>query len=208
MTLPPAGIGDTPGPFAAMIAAMSDPESPSASAAVAVAGRSARLVFEPLRAAHAALLFPLLADPRLYAYVPDEARATVALLAERFAELEAGAPAGTNETWLNWVIRRAADGAAIGTLQATVEPDARAWLGYLLAPSAWGHGYATEACDWLVGELARRHGVHELLASVDVRNAKSIAVLERVGFARVAVCAAELRGVATTDYRYLLRVAE
>lgn len=190
-----------------MISAVSHPETRAGACTAAVPGHSARLLLEPLRAAHAALLFPVLADPRLYTYVPDEARATVALLAWRLAELERGAPPGSNETWLNWVLRRRDDGAAIGTLQATVEPGARAWIGYLFAPSAWGCGYATEACAWLVGELARRHGVRDVLASVDVRNAKSIAVLERVGFARAAVCAAELRGAASSDYRYVLRVA-
>ncbi len=121
--------------------------------------------------------------------------------------LARGAPPGSSETWLNRVLRRQDDGTAIGTLQATVEPGARAWVGYLLTPSAWGHGFATEACAWLVAELARSHGVRSVLASVDVRNAKSIAVLERVGFVRSATCAAELRGAATSDYRYLLSVA-
>lgn len=186
---------------------MSDPDTRIPGATRPGAGRTARLTLEPLRAAHAALLFPILADARLYTYVPDAARATVALLSERFGELERGAPPGENEIWLNWLLRRRDDGAAIGTLQATVEPGGRAWIGYLLTPPAWGHGFATEACAWLVAELARRHGVRDIMASVDVRNARSIAVLERVGFARVATCAAELRGEATTDYRYLLSVA-
>lgn len=182
-----------------MIGAMSDPELPSADAAC-----TARLRLEPLRPAHAALLFPLLADPRLYTYVDDEARATVALLAARFAELAAGAPPEANETWLNWVMRRIDDGAAIGTLQATLVADRRAWIGYLLTPSAWGQGFATEACRWLIDELAQRHGVRDVLASVDARNARSIALLERLGFARVATGAAELRGAATIDHRYRL----
>ena len=77
----------------------------------------------------------------------------------------------------------------------------------MLTPSAWGQGFATEACHWLITELAQRHGVREILASVDVRNAKSIALLERLGFARVATCAAELHGAATIDHRYRLSVA-
>ena len=181
---------------------MADPDVPNPDAAC-----TARLALEPLRAGHAARLFPLLADPRLYVYVDDEARASVALLAARFAELARGAPAGSNETWLTWVIWRRADGAAIGTLQATLEPGGRAWIGYLLTPSAWGQGYATEGCKWLLAELAQRHGVLEILASVDARNARSIALLERLGFARVATCAAELHGAATIDHRYRLSVA-
>lgn len=190
-----------------MMRAMNDPDTRRPAALADGAAHTARLWLEPLHAAHAALLFPTLADPRLYTYVPDEARATVALLAARFGELARGAPPEANACWLNWVLRRRDDGAAIGTLQATVEPRGRAWIGYLLAPAAWGQGFATEACAWLVAELAQRHRVRDVLASVDAGNLRSIAVLERVGFARVATCAAELRGVATTDYHYLLRVA-
>lgn len=191
-----------------MMSEMSDPETRNRGPVVTGAGvHTARLTLEPLRAEHAALLFPMLADPCMYTYVGDEARATVALLAERFGELTRGAPPEANETWLNWVMRRRDGGAAIGTLQATIEPGGQAWIGYLLSPSAWGQGFATEACTWLVAELACRYEVREILASVDVRNVKSIAVLERVGFVRDAICAAELRGKATTDYRYRLSVA-
>ena len=163
-----------------------------------------RLAITPLRAAHAPLLFPLLADPRQYAYIPDAARATVGELWRRFEELERGPPPGDDERWLNWILLRRDDGAPLGTLQATVVDGAPAWIGYALVPPAWGRGYATEAVAWLVAELTARHGVREILASVDVRNAKSIAVLERVGFARVATEAAELRGEPTTDHRYRL----
>lgn len=54
--------------------------------------RTARLAITPLRAGHAPLLFPLLADPLQYRYVPDAARATVAELWQRFEQLERGAP--------------------------------------------------------------------------------------------------------------------
>ena len=190
-----------------MMRAMGDPDTRSPGAAAGCAAHTARLRLEPLRAADAVLHLPMLADPRLYTYVSDDARATVTLLAARFGELARGAPPEANECWLNWVLRRRDDGAAIGTLQATIEPGGRAWIGYLLASAAWGQGFATEACAWLVAELAQRHRVCDVLASVDARNLRSIAVLERLGFARVAACAAELRGVATTDYRYRLRVA-
>lgn len=171
------------------------------------AALTARLAITPLRAVHAPLLFPLLADPRQYAYVPDAARASVAELWQRFAELERGPADGSDERWLNWLLLRRDDGAPLGTLQATVTAGAPAWIGYALVPPAWGRGYATEACAWLVAELPARHAVREILASVDVRNAKSIAVLERLGFERVATEAAELHGKPTTDYRYRLLCA-
>ena len=176
-------------------------------ATLSAATRTARLDIEPLRSMHAPALFPVLADPRIYAYVPDRLHETVESLADRFAILERGAPAGTPEVWLNWALRRADTGACIGTLQATVTPDSHACIGYTLGPPAWGHGFASEACDWLVAELMRRYVLSEILATVDIRNVRSIRVLERVGFDRIGTEPAALRGQATTDYRYRLDCA-
>ena len=182
---------------------MDEPErngvATSSAAAITV-----RLRIEPLRAAHAPLLFPVLADPRIYTYVPEAAHPSVASLAQRYARLEAGAPAESNEVWLNWALRRNDTLAYIGTLQATVTPGLDAHIGYVLAPPAWGQGFATEACAWLVAELRERYAVGEILATVDVRNARSIRVLERLGFGCIGTEAAELHGASTTDYRYRL----
>jgi RimJ/RimL family protein N-acetyltransferase len=52
-----------------------------------------------------------------------------------------------------------------------------------------------------------RRGVREILASVDTRNARSIALLERLGFERVATEGAELHGEPTRDHRYRLACA-
>src|SRR6185436_15552722 len=118
--------------------------------------QTARLRIEPLRTSHATLLFDTLADARIYAYVPDEMHATVDSLAQRYAFLERGAPPGVDEVWLNWALQRVDTGAYIGTLQATVTPDSHASIGYVLTPSAWGQGFATEACRWLLGALRDR----------------------------------------------------
>jgi ribosomal-protein-alanine N-acetyltransferase len=165
---------------------------------------TARLRIEPLRAAHAPLLFPVLADPRIYAYVPDEIHATVESLAARYAFLERGAPQGEADVWLNWALQRADTGAWVGTLQATVTPDSHAYIGYVLGPLAWGQGFATEACKWLVADLQKRYVLGEIRATVDVRNLRSVRVLERIGFRRVGTERAELRGEVTSDYRYRL----
>ena len=165
---------------------------------------TARLDIEPLRAAHAPLLFPVLADPRIYRYVPDEVHPTLDSLANRFARLERGAPAGSRECWLNWVLRRADTSAYIGTLQATVTPGSHAYIGYVLGPPDWGQGFATEACAWLVAELQMRFSLGEILATVDVRNLASIRVLERLGIRSLGKEPAEIRGERTTDYRYRL----
>jgi len=173
----------------------------------AMSGLTARLRIEPLRVGHAAMMFPVLADPRLYEYAPDTSRASVAELISRFAQLAAGPPADAGEVWLNWVLITHDNGVPVGTLQATLMADGRAWVGYSLVPAAWGQGLASEACAWLLAELPRRHGVREILASVDVRNAKSIALLERSGFECFGTEAAELNGEPTTDHLYRIACA-
>ena len=127
-------------------------------------------------------MFRVLTDPSLYHYIPDEIPQSIAALAKRYAFLERGAPADAREVWLNWVLRRADSGAYVGTLQATVTPDSHAYIGYVLGRDSWGQGLATEACGWLVDELQERFALKEILATVDVRNVRSVRVLERLGF--------------------------
>jgi RimJ/RimL family protein N-acetyltransferase len=123
-----------------------------------------RLHVEPLRSVHAPLLFPALADPRIYLYVPDDVHPTVDSLTSRFARLERGAPVESEEVWLNWVLQRMDTSAYIGTLQATVTPDSHAYIGYVLGPPAWGHGFATEIA---MPVDRRRH--RDMLAAISSR---------------------------------------
>ena len=70
------------------------------------------------------------------------------------------------------------DGQLIGKLGAWKLPE----IGFLLDPAAWGHGYASEA---LAAFIERRHGLGStiLTADVDPRNASSLKLLARHGFA-------------------------
>lgn len=69
------------------------------------------------------------------------------------------------------------DGVLIGKLGAWKMPE----IGFLIDPSQWGRGYASEA---MVAFINRRRelGSRELTADVDPRNAPSIRLLERHGF--------------------------
>jgi RimJ/RimL family protein N-acetyltransferase len=78
----------------------------------------------------------------------------------------------------------------------------------MLASSAWGQGFATEACRWLVAELQNAFLLTEILATIDTRNTGSLRVLERLGFHCVGTEPAEIHGEATTDFRYRLGCGE
>ena len=138
-----------------------------------------RLRIEPLTAAHAAAMLPVLSDERLYRYMPAQRHDTVESLAARYRRLEAG-PADPDERWLNACLFRIDTGAAIGYVQATVLRRARvALVAYVLAPGHWGHGYANEGLRWLLGHLAAGGEVDVARAQIDDRNAASIALVAR-----------------------------
>jgi RimJ/RimL family protein N-acetyltransferase len=111
----------------------------------------------PLRAADAEELFPLLDDSGLHRFIGG-APLPLPELEERYRRLEAGAPPERGETWFNWVIRRAGDGCAVGTAQATVRGDL-AQVAWVVAQRWQGQGYAGDAARALVAWLRGRHGL-------------------------------------------------
>jgi ribosomal-protein-alanine N-acetyltransferase len=85
-----------------------------------------------------------------------------------------------------WGIARLDDGVVIGTctLADVVARHRRAELGFALAHAHWGHGYANEAVGRLLRFAFDELDLHRIEADVDPRNARSIALLERLGFRR------------------------
>ena len=61
-------------------------------------------------------------------------------------------------------------------------------IGYILAPSAWGQGYAAEAVGTLVGHLHEQLSAHRIEAMIEPDNLRSVRLVERLGF----VCEAPL----------------
>lgn len=84
-----------------------------------------------------------------------------------------------------YLIRRQLDGLAVGGVGFKGRPDGDAVeIGYGLAPSARGHGYATEAVLALL-RIAAEHGVPIVRADTDLDNVASQRTLEHAGFERV-----------------------
>ena len=66
-------------------------------------------------------------------------------------------------------------------LQEDQYPDAEIEVGYILKRSAWGNGYATEACRRLVQFAFEETELEEIVAVTDPRNAASQKVLKKCG---------------------------
>ena len=58
----------------------------------------------------------------------------------------------------------------------------RVELGYWLLPEAWGQGLVSDALRAALAHVWSLDTVHFVLAQVEIRNPRSIAVLERLGF--------------------------
>jgi len=101
------------------------------------------------------------------------------------AFLEATAAHGDQRPFGHYRITRTADGKAIGGIGFKGQPDdGCVGVGYGLAPSARGHGYAGEALVALLN-VAADHGLSRVVADTTGDNVASQRTLERAGFRRV-----------------------
>lgn len=76
-------------------------------------------------------------------------------------------------------------------------PSGNVEMGYWIARSQWGRGFATEACEALI-DMARMLGLAQLEGSHFTDNPASARVLEKLGFAPVGIIAPRMscaRGV-------------
>ena len=158
------------------------------------------LHLEPLAPRHAEAMFAAIGDPVLYEHIDHGPPASAEHLRGVYRQLQARGPADGSEIWLNWVLfGTGAD--PLGFVQASVQPDGRAWVAYVLAQRAWGRGHATEALTAMLRHLFGALQVRQAMACVEQGNERSLGLLRRVGFRRgVGV---ELDGHALTETEQL-----
>ena len=148
-----------------------------------VALQTARLTLRPMGVGDTDAVFAMRSDAAVQRYgshPPWTERQTAVDYIARNAEAMA---AGTHA---QFAIERREDGVVVGTctLYALDAQCRRADIGYVLLPSQWGRGYATEAntalLDWGFGAL----DLNRVEADIDPRNVASARALERLGFVR------------------------
>ena len=143
-----------------------------------------RLWFDSLRESDAAVLFGYRSDPDVSRYqgwrpeTLDEAKG--------FIRNQSGFAQPVPGEWFQRAIRRIGDGSLIGDLGLHLSQDRQAEFGITLAPSAQGQGFAREALGGLFRTLFGRLDIHRVHASVDPRNAPSMALLQAVGMRQEA----------------------
>ena len=147
--------------------------------------QTARLTLEPLSAAHADEMAPLLADPSIYGFTGGEAP-TLDELRDRYRRQEKRRSPDGVERWLNWILRRREDGLAMGFVQSTVSDDppapapVTAVLAWVLGVDFQGAGYAREAAAAVVACLEDA-GVRRFVAYIHPAHTASMSVARALG---------------------------
>jgi len=99
--------------------------------------------------------------------------------------LRATASLGEQRPFSYYRITRRSDGRAVGGVGFKGQPEGGCVeIGYGLAPSARGHGYAAEAAIALLA-VAADHGLEKVIADTTLDNVASQRTLVRAGFRRV-----------------------
>lgn len=168
--------------------------------------RAGDLFLEPQLAAHATDMFEILSDPAIYEF-ENEPPPSLAWVTDRFQRLESRQSADGNQQWLNWVIRLP-DGALAGYVQATIDPDARAAIAYVLGSKHWGQGLARRAVRAMLVELASRHDVRCFSAVLKRDNYRSSGLLARLGLAPATAARCVEFGAGADELAYELECAE
>ena len=116
--------------------------------------------------------------------------------------LRATAAHGEQRPFGYYRISRLADGRAIGGIGFKGQPDAGCIeIGYGLAPSARGHGYAAEAVAAVLA-IAADHGLSRVIADTTPDNIASQRTLVRAGFRLVDTDGALYQYEALLDTRH------
>ncbi len=84
--------------------------------------------------------------------------------------------------WRMWVVTRAGDDTAIGTVNTHARRAGVAEIGYGFVPTSWGGGLAREAVAAMIDRLIRDEGHRRVFADTDPDNVASNRLLERLGF--------------------------
>jgi len=142
---------------------------------------TARLRLRPLAATDAAHIHALIGDKDVMEFwdAPEitDIEVTSEILAGQLFDAASGSA-------LYWAIERNGDRAFVGTCDISHidHHHRRAEIGFLLARPYWGMGLALEAMQAVIGHAATHLKLQRLSARTHVGNARSIALLGKLGF--------------------------
>ena len=127
-----------------------------------------------------------------------EAEAFIGSLPER--------PLAAIEEWAQLAIADKTTDALIGDIGLCRRaPGNVVEIGFTLSPAAQGRGLAAEACRAAIEWVFSFPEIEGLRAVIDARNARAIALVERLGMSFDRAETAEFKGASCTENHYVLR---
>ena len=138
-----------------------------------------RVSLRPPRHADCAAVFAYTSDPRASRFLGWAPHTDVEETAAFLKTCELGWLQGKR---LRWLIEDETH-TVVGMIEAQLSR-MLAGIGYVIAPDAWGRGYATEALQTVVDGLFEHTGIPAIWAVCDVENLASARVLDKSGFTR------------------------
>jgi ribosomal-protein-alanine N-acetyltransferase len=146
-------------------------------------------------------MFGVLNDVALYTFLDSAPPKSVESLRERYAKLEIGVSPDGSQRWLNWIVVLPTEGP-IGFVQATVIGPT-AWVAYVLGRAHWSRGYAAEGTGAMLSHLAESLSVSVFRATVELANARSIALLRLLGFRLASLSEVSSLTLSPTEVSYI-----
>jgi RimJ/RimL family protein N-acetyltransferase len=130
--------------------------------------------------------------------------------AERFVQEMTRHDPGVPGDAFQFAVVRRADDLLVGDCMLALDAGdpANAEIGYTLAPTHRGRGYAVEAAQTVLGYAFERHEVALVRAVTDTRNLASIAVAERLGMRLVGTVHTSFKGEPCDEHTYQITGAE
>jgi ribosomal-protein-alanine N-acetyltransferase len=145
--------------------------------------QTSRLTLRPLEAGDAENLHALMSDAEVMAFWDiaeiEDIDLTRTILADQLDQV-------ARKTALYWAMIRIADGAFVGCCDLS-EIDRwhhRAEVGFIVGRQFWGDGYTLEAMQAVLNHAAQTLRLRRLTARTHLGNARSVRLLERLGFAQ------------------------
>ncbi len=149
------------------------------------------LVLTPQMACHAGTLFEVLQPSQIYEFLDEDVPTDFAAFEARLKRLETRCSPDGAEHWLNWVVYF--KGEMAGYIQATIYPDHTCEISYVLSPLFWGQGIANQAINAMLQHVIEHHDIESFFAQINAQNARSVGLVQRLGFEQVTHDAAEMK---------------
>ncbi|HEV7765553.1 MAG TPA: GNAT family N-acetyltransferase [Thermoanaerobaculia bacterium] len=124
--------------------------------------------------------------------------------AHDFIAEHAETPIGEHDRWFQLAIVDKATDDLVGDIGICIaSPGTKAEIGFSVAPSAQGRGYASEACRAAIDFIYRITEVQQVEAVIDARNVSAIALAKRLGMELIGTESAQFKGEVCSEHHFV-----